>query len=129
MADVVVVGASGYTGALSAHLLWRHPWFELRAVTARADVGRRLDDLYPRYRVPLELEELDLERHSAVEAAVVAYPHGASAPVVAALRERGLRVVDLSADFRLSDLEACISELTRPVPGMDGDAPQTGLSH
>ena len=105
MADVVVVGASGYTGALSAHLLWRHPWFELRAVTARADVGRRLDDLYPRYRVPLELEELDLERHSAVEAAVVAYPHGASAPVVAALRERGLRVVDLSADFRLSDLE------------------------
>ena len=105
MADVVVVGASGYTGALAAHLLWRHPWFELRAVTARSDVGRRLDDLYPRYRVPLELEELDLERHSAVEAAVVAYPHGASAPVVAALRERGLRVVDLSADFRLSDLE------------------------
>ena len=105
MADVVVVGASGYTGALAAHLLWRHPWFELQAVTARSDVGRRLDDLYPRYRVPLELEELDLERHSAVEAAVVAYPHGASAPVVAALRERGLRVVDLSADFRLSDLE------------------------
>ena len=105
MADVVVVGASGYTGALAAHLLWRHPWFELRAVTARSDVGRRLEDLYPRYRVPLELEELDLERHSAVEAAVVAYPHGASAPVVAALRERGVRVVDLSADFRLSDLE------------------------
>ena len=45
MADVVVVGASGYTGALAAHLLWRHPWFELRAVTARSDVGRRLDDL------------------------------------------------------------------------------------
>jgi N-acetyl-gamma-glutamyl-phosphate reductase len=106
VADVVVVGASGYTGALAAHLLWRHPFFELRAVTARSDVGRRLDDLYPRYRVPLELEELDFERHAGVEAAVVAYPHGASAPVVAALRERGLRVVDLSADFRLTDLDA-----------------------
>jgi N-acetyl-gamma-glutamyl-phosphate reductase len=102
---VVVVGASGFTGALAAHLLWRHPSFELRAVTARSDVGRRLDDLYPRYRVPLELEELDLDRHGQVDAAVVAYPHGASAPVVASLRQLGVRVVDLSADFRLADLE------------------------
>jgi len=101
--SVAVLGASGFTGALAAHLLWRHPDFELGAVTARTDVGRRLDDLYPRHRVPLELEELDVERHGAVDAAVVAYPHGASAPVVAALRERGARVVDLSADFRLRD--------------------------
>jgi N-acetyl-gamma-glutamyl-phosphate reductase len=101
--DVAVIGASGYTGALAAHLLWRHPGFELRAVTARTDVGRRLDDLYPRYRVPLELQELDLELHGDVHAAVVAYPHGASAPVVDELRERGIRVVDLSADFRLRD--------------------------
>ncbi len=103
MPSVAVLGASGFTGALAAHLLWRHPDFELGAVTARTDVGRRLDDLYPRHRVPLELEELDVERHGGVDAAVVAYPHGASAPVVAALRERGARVVDLSADFRLRD--------------------------
>ena len=49
-------------------------------VTARSDVGRRLDDLYPLHRVPLELEELDLDRHAEVDAAVVAYPHGAAAP-------------------------------------------------
>jgi N-acetyl-gamma-glutamyl-phosphate reductase len=103
VADVVVVGATGYTGALAAHLLWRHPHFELRAISARAEAGRRLDDLYPRYRVPLELEELDVDRYAQADAAVVAYPHGASAPVVAALRERGVRVVDLSADFRLHD--------------------------
>jgi N-acetyl-gamma-glutamyl-phosphate reductase len=101
--SVAVLGASGYTGALAAALLWRHPSFELVALTARADVGRRLDDVYPRHRVPLELEELDLDRHSDVDAAVVAYPHGAAAPVVAALRERGVRIVDLSADFRLTD--------------------------
>ncbi|MDQ6914858.1 MAG: N-acetyl-gamma-glutamyl-phosphate reductase [Actinomycetota bacterium] len=101
--DVAVIGASGYAGALAAHLLWRHPAFELRAVTARSDVGRGLADVYPRYRVPLELEELDLKRHAGVDGAVVAYPHGASAPVVAALRERGVKVVDLSADFRLRD--------------------------
>ena len=49
------------------------------------------------------LEELDLDVHGDVDAAIVAYPHGAAAPVVAALRERGVRVVDLSADFRLRD--------------------------
>jgi N-acetyl-gamma-glutamyl-phosphate reductase len=104
-ATVAVLGAAGYTGALAAALLHEHPWFRLRTLTARADAGRRLDDLYPRHRVPLELEALDLDRHAdGLDAAVVAYPHGAAAPVVAGLRERGVRVVDLSADFRLRDL-------------------------
>jgi N-acetyl-gamma-glutamyl-phosphate reductase len=102
--DVAVLGASGYAGALSAHLLWRHPAFDLVAVTSRSDAGIRLDDLHPRYRVPLVLEELDLDRHGEVDAAVVAYPHGAASETVKQLRERGVRVVDLSADFRLRDL-------------------------
>jgi N-acetyl-gamma-glutamyl-phosphate reductase len=101
---VAVLGASGYAGALAAALLHRHPGFELAAVTSRSDIGRRLDDLYPRHRVPLTMEELDLDRHAdGLDAAVVAYPHHAAAPTVAALRERGVRVVDLSADFRLRD--------------------------
>jgi N-acetyl-gamma-glutamyl-phosphate reductase len=102
---VLVAGATGFAGALAAHLLWRHPRFELAGLTGRSEVGRRLDELYPRYRVPLGIEELDLDRHSAgLDAAVVAYPHAAAAPTVAQLRERGVRVVDLSADFRLSEL-------------------------
>ncbi len=101
--SVSVFGAAGFTGALTARLLLRHPSLELRALTARSDVGRRLDDLYPHHRVPLELEELDLDRHAEIDAAVVAYPHGAAAPLVAELRARGVRVVDLSADFRLRD--------------------------
>lgn len=102
--SVSVFGASGYAGALAAALLQRHPRFELRTITSRSDVGRRLDELYPRHRVPLEMEELDLDRHGDVDAAIVAYPHHAAAPVVAGLRERGVRVIDLSADFRLTDL-------------------------
>ena len=101
--SVSVFGSAGFTGALTARLLYRHPSLELKALTARSDVGRRLDDLYPHHRVPLELEELDLDRHADVDAAVVAYPHGAAAPLVSALRDRGVRVVDLSADFRLRD--------------------------
>jgi N-acetyl-gamma-glutamyl-phosphate reductase len=102
---VLVAGATGFAGALAAHLLWRHPGFELVAVTGRSEVGRSLEELYPRYRVPLEIEELDVRELPDVHAAVVAYPHGAAAPTVAALRERGVRVVDLSADFRLGSLE------------------------
>jgi N-acetyl-gamma-glutamyl-phosphate reductase len=98
-----VVGASGYAGALCAALAQRHPSLELTAVTARADAGRRHDELYPRHRVPLMLEEFDADRVAErADAALVAYPHGAAAPVVRALRERGLKVVDLSADFRVS---------------------------
>ncbi len=104
--SVVVVGASGYAGAIAARLLWRHPEFELMAVTAREDAGRPLNEIYPHHRVPLVLEQLDLERAAEADAALVAYPHGTAAPVVAALLERGVRVLDLSADFRLRDVAA-----------------------
>jgi N-acetyl-gamma-glutamyl-phosphate reductase len=100
-----VAGASGYAGALAAELIRRHPSLELARVTARTDAGRRLNELYPEYGVDLVLEEPAAEDGSDVDAAVVAYPHGAAAPVVVALREQGVKVVDLSADFRLHDLD------------------------
>ena len=81
--------ASGFAGALAAQLVWRHPRLELAAATARSDAGTRLDRLYPRYRVPAGAEELDLDEAEDVDAAIVAYPHGAAAPVVAELRGLG----------------------------------------
>jgi N-acetyl-gamma-glutamyl-phosphate reductase len=100
--QVAVIGAAGYGGAVAAAILRRHPSLELTAVTARSDVGRRHDEVYPRYRVPLVLEPFDADGIAArAQSAIVAYPHGAAAPAVKALRERGLKVVDLSADFRL----------------------------
>jgi N-acetyl-gamma-glutamyl-phosphate reductase len=98
-----VLGASGYAGAVAAMLVHRHPFFELAHVTARSEAGARLDDLHPRTRVPMELEAWDADAQSDVDAALVCWPHGVAAPAVAALRERGVRVVDLSADFRLRD--------------------------
>jgi len=102
-AKVLVAGASGYAGALAAALVWSHPGLELTAVTARADAGTRLDELYPEHKVPMTLTELDIDLADEVDAAIVAYPHGASAPIVAELRGLGAVVVDLSADFRLRD--------------------------
>jgi len=101
---VIVAGATGFAGALAADLLWRHPRFELAAVTGRSNHGRALDELYPRYRVPLGIQQLEPERLEGIDAAIVAYPHAAAAPTVAALHARGTRVVDLSADFRLRSL-------------------------
>ena len=102
MHNVAVVGASGFGGALCAHLVDRHPSLELVAATARAEAGRRHDEIYPRYGVERVLEEFDPDAIAErADAALVAYPHKAAAPAVRALRERDLKVVDLSADFRL----------------------------
>jgi N-acetyl-gamma-glutamyl-phosphate reductase len=91
--------------------------------TARGDAGIRLDRLYPRHRVPIELAELDLDRAAECDAALVAYPHRAAAELVAELRNAGLAVVDVSADFRLRDLATY--ERTygdHPAPGLLGEA-------
>jgi N-acetyl-gamma-glutamyl-phosphate reductase len=101
---VLVAGASGYAGALAADLVWRHPRLELAAATSRGEAGTRLDRLYPRHRVPVELEQLDLEQAAGYDAALVAYPHGAAAGLVGELRGTDMPVVDISADFRLHDL-------------------------
>lgn len=99
---VAVLGAAGYAGALAADILHRHPDFELTMITARSDAGARLCDVHPRYDVPLTMVEADLDAVAETAgSALVAYPHKEAAPTVAALLERGVKVVDLSADFRL----------------------------
>jgi N-acetyl-gamma-glutamyl-phosphate reductase len=100
---VAVLGAAGFAGALAAAIVERHPRLELTMVTARSDAGRRLDHLYPRHRVRRELEAYHPDEVAErADSALVAYPHGAAAPVVEDLRGRGMKLVDLSADFRLS---------------------------
>jgi N-acetyl-gamma-glutamyl-phosphate reductase len=100
---VAVLGAAGFAGAVCAYIVERHPSLELTMVTARSDVGRRLDHIYPKYRVRRELDAYDPDRVAEhADAVLVAYPHGAAAPVVEDMLHRGLKVVDLSADFRVS---------------------------
>jgi len=103
-ARVVVAGATGYAGALAAQLVWNHPSLELAEITSRTEAGTRLNEIYPRYDVPLALKELQVADLEDVEVGIVAYPHAAAAPVVAEMRGMGMVVVDLSADFRLDDI-------------------------
>jgi N-acetyl-gamma-glutamyl-phosphate reductase len=100
---VAVVGAAGFGGAVAASIVDAHPSLELTALTARTDAGKRLRDVYPRHRVDLTMDEFDADRIAdAADAVILGYPHKAAAPVVRELRARNLKVVDMSADFRLS---------------------------
>lgn len=105
--QVAVIGAGGYTGLELLRILRRHPHCEVAAVTATEKrEGAALGESFPALR---GLFDLNFERFDAgalaerVELAFVCLPHGHAAPAVAALRERGVQVLDLSADFRLRD--------------------------
>ena len=102
MVRVGIINVTGYMGAEAARLLHGHPEIELTSVTGRSEAGKRLGDVFP-HLAPLGLtveEEL-----GEVDAVVSALPHGASAPALLPYIERGLPVVDLSADFRLRTVE------------------------
>jgi N-acetyl-gamma-glutamyl-phosphate reductase len=105
---VAVVGATGYAGAELIRYLARHPHVRLTAVTSEQSAGKALADVMPsvRGKLDLRLAAFDPIRVAGeADIAFTALPVASSAPGVAALLERGMRVVDLGADFRLRDPE------------------------
>jgi N-acetyl-gamma-glutamyl-phosphate reductase len=101
---VAVLGASGYTGAELLRLLATHPELEVAAIGAASAAGEPVTARYPHLdtyagRLFEDLQPDDVAGRA--EAALLALPHGESATVAPALLETGLRVVDLSGDFRL----------------------------
>lgn len=101
---VAILGASGYTAFELADRLLRHPRAEIVAVTSRQDDQPRLDALHPALagRTDLQCVQPDPEFIAErAEYAFLALPHTASLAAVPELRARGVRVIDLSADYRL----------------------------
>ena len=109
MADqvgVAVVGASGYAARELIQILLKHPQVKITAATSRKDEAPRLDALHPSLtgRIDLACEVFDADRIAErARFAFLALPHTASMAVVPELRARGVKVIDLSADYRLSD--------------------------
>jgi N-acetyl-gamma-glutamyl-phosphate reductase len=100
--NIGVFGASGYTGFETISILRRHPAANLVFATSESSAGGNLRDLYPvPWDVPL-VAAADAPL-SQVDAVFCCLPHGASMPAVIAARQAGVRVIDLSADFRLTD--------------------------
>lgn len=110
MAAVAVIGGGGYTGGELLRYLVRHPQFTVAAVCGSSTAGESLDEVHPFLRgakgLPKCITTFDAaEIAKQCELAFCALPHAASAPIVANLIARGVKVVDLSADFRLKDIE------------------------
>lgn len=104
--SIAILGASGYTGAELVRLIATHPRMEIAALTADRRAGETMGSVFPHLR-HLELPRLatiEATDFSSIDLAFCALPHATSQAVIAAL-PRDLRVVDLSADFRLRDPE------------------------
>ncbi len=96
-----VFGPTGYTGMELIRLLMQHPSVRLTQIVGRSEIGRKVADVLP-HLAPCELT-IQSAISEEVDIAFLALPHGQAAPVAAELRAQGIRVVDLSADFRLLD--------------------------
>ena len=99
-ARVGIINVTGYAGVELARLLSQHPQVELTSVTGRSAAGQKLAEVFPHLAGSKLVIDTEL---GDVELAFSAMPHRESAEEVLPLLERGIRVVDLSADFRLKD--------------------------
>jgi N-acetyl-gamma-glutamyl-phosphate reductase len=106
MVKVAICGGSGYTGAELIRILSQHPDVELTAVTSEKSAGKRVTDLFPhlvKYG-SMVYEPMEEERIlTKADLFFMALPHAASQEAVEFFYRKGKKVVDLSADFRLSD--------------------------
>ena len=102
---VGIVGCSGYTAIEAIKLLLRHPSAEIVVATSRQADGSSLSDMHPQFATRTRAIVEDLTPKQIAERCDVALcclPHGASAPIVIELLAHGCKVIDLSADYRLS---------------------------
>src|SRR6056297_3436655 len=102
--NIAILGASGYTGAELVRLAATHPGLRIAGLSANSKAGRAMGEVFPHLRhldLPdlVTIENLDL---SGIDLVFCALPHATSQNVIAGL-PRDLKVVDLSADFRLRD--------------------------
>ena len=105
---VAILGASGYTGLELIRLVTGHPYMDLCGISSRTYAGQTLEEVFPRFAgsrfagvkfvMPNEVKELS------VSAAFLALPHGKAAEYAKELLAEGVKVFDLSADFRLREL-------------------------
>lgn len=121
MLKVGIVGGTGYTGVELLRLLAQHPTVELRAITSRMDVGKRVSDVFPslRKRIDLEFEDPATATLKECDLVFFATPNGVAMRHAPELLESGVRIIDLAADFRITD----VSEWEKWY-GMPHDCPE-----
>lgn len=101
-----IVGGTGYTGVELLRILVLHPEAEVITVTSRADAGQRVDKLYPSLRglCDVVFTSPEIDSLAACDVVFFATPNGTAMQMAADLLARGVKVIDLSADFRIKDV-------------------------
>ena len=107
MIKVGIVGGTGYTGVELLRLLAGHPNVELTAITSRSEKGKPVSALFPNLRgiVKLVFTEPTVANLKDCDVVFFATPHGVAQSLVPEILAAGIRVIDLSADFRIRDID------------------------
>ncbi|MGO3699791.1 MULTISPECIES: N-acetyl-gamma-glutamyl-phosphate reductase [Halomonas] len=108
MIKVGIVGGTGYTGVELLRLLAQHPHVSVEAITSRSEAGVKVCDMYPNLRGhydTLTFSEPDAKQLGDMDAVFFATPHGVAHALAGELLDKGTRIIDLSADFRLRDVK------------------------
>ena len=120
---IAVIGASGYTGQELIRLLVMHQNVEIVGVTSRQEAGKPLSEVFPRLRGARVADELtfmapniDAIVETGASVVFLALPHGVASEFAAGLLDKGVRVIDLSADFRLRSPEIYEEFYGQPHP-------------
>lgn len=106
MIKVGVVGGTGYTGIELLRLLAQHPDVQLKAITSRGEAGQKVADMFPslRGRVDIAFETPQAAGLDTCDVVFFATPNGIAMQQTRDLLAAGVRVIDLAADFRISDV-------------------------
>lgn len=106
MIKVAVLGATGYAGIELVRILSAHPNVKLEVLGSHSFDGQPISEVYGNFAHVLDMtcEELDLDKVAQCDVAFTALPHGASKDVIPSLIKKGIKVIDLSGDFRYDDI-------------------------
>ncbi len=107
MIKAAVLGATGYAGIELVRLLTNHPGVSIEILGSQSFDGQSISDVYPNFKGVLDkkCEKVDVDAVAKCDVAFTALPHGASKEVIPSIIEKGVKVIDLSGDFRYDDIE------------------------
>ena len=106
MKKIGIIGGTGYTGGELARILCKHPDIEIAVMTSRQNAGKKVSDVQTYLKGYVDLEYTETLENKGLDLVFVATPHGIAMKEAPALLDAGVKVIDMSGDYRLKDTSA-----------------------